>query len=232
MSGPRVRRARVGAVPVPVASPVALEALGQRKNLASWARSARPAGAPRARGAPPPPLARLSVRVAKQSGRDLALDRSDVPEALRAHRGVLAVALLLDAHQRGLAQDALALGKVPRREQPAPLVLGRWLNEDVAVAGPARGEEGGVIRGDVVVRRRREEERELPRSELVGVGCARHREPARAGWTEAGRRRTREVRESRARRSRSRGESRGARSSAPPTDEHEIYRSKASQPAP
>ena len=164
-------------------------------------------------------LASFLVRVAKQSGRDLALDRSDVPEALRAHRGVLAVALLLDAHQRGLAQDALALREVPRREQPAPSVRRGGFHEDVAVAGPARGEEGGVVSRDVVVRRRREEERELPRRELVG--CARHRESiarcsstrGRGGWTPGGGGgRARAA--SHAREGRSPRESRGARSYA------------------
>ena len=97
----------------------------------------------------------------------------------------------------------------------------RYVDEGFTRTSPWPGRPGArrvvsrdVIRGDVVVRRRREEERELPR-------CARARRmmrtrpPSRArgacrggrGWTEAGRRRrrrTREDRESRARRSRSR----------------------------
>ena len=90
-------------------------------------------------------LARVAVGVVEQARGDLTLDGADVPEAFRAHERVASIVLLLDAHARRLAQHALALGKVPRREQPAASVRVRSRHGDVAVAWIVWQEEAVVV---------------------------------------------------------------------------------------
>jgi hypothetical protein len=107
--GPRVGRARVGAVHVSVASPVAFEAFGHwkisgvREGLDAALEFLQDTAIHHA-------LARVAVGVVEQARGDLTLDGADVPEAFRAHERVASIVLLLDAHARGLAQHALALG--------------------------------------------------------------------------------------------------------------------------
>ena len=115
-------------------------------------------------------LARVAVGVVEQARGDLTLDGADVPEAFRAHERVASIVLLLDAHARGLAQHALALGKVPRREQPAASVRVRSRHGDVAVAWIVWQEEAVVVGSGVLIRRRREQELELPSRDRVEVG--------------------------------------------------------------
>ena len=169
MPGPRVGRARVRAVHVSIASPVAFEAFGH------WEISRVREGLDAALEFLQDPaihhaLARVAVGVVEQARGDLTLDGADVPEAFRAHERVASIVLLLDAHARGLAQHALALGKVPRREQPAASVRVRSRHGDVAVAWIVWQEEAVVVGSGVLIRRRREQELELPSRDRVEVG--------------------------------------------------------------